>query len=43
MECNQFRDKQEIIKLRISKIVTTELEEGNYFQKEFIIKPLNIP
>ncbi|CAD8059872.1 unnamed protein product [Paramecium primaurelia] len=43
MECNQSRDKQEIVKLKISKFSTTEIEENNYLKKEFIIKPLTIP
>lgn len=34
---------QEIIKLKISKILTTEINENNIDQKEFIIKPQTIP
>ncbi|CAD8153080.1 unnamed protein product [Paramecium octaurelia] len=43
MECNQDRHNQEIIKLKISKILPQEIDDNEYFKKEFIIRPLTVP
>ncbi|CAD8057973.1 unnamed protein product [Paramecium sonneborni] len=41
IECNQTRDIQEIIKLKISKIRISDFDEDNNYSQSFIIQPIN--
>ncbi|CAD8055045.1 unnamed protein product [Paramecium sonneborni] len=43
IECNQVRERQEIIKLKISKIRISDIEGNKNFQKQFMIKPITNP